>query len=297
MAKHINRAELRVPHRAVSKPSCRFITSFLHKIHPLREWAVDLGQLLTRINHIVARSKYQGISVKAWEARMKARDVMVSPVITVGENETVRDVAKLLIAKRISAVPVVDGAGKLVGIVTEADLLHRAEAGTERPVSWWLSLISGDRALADEYVKSHAVKIKDVMTRDVKTADPDTPLYEIADLFEEEHIKRVPIVSKGGDLVGIVSRANIIQVIASARPTLEVSLSDAAIRKSLLEELKKQPWSHVHRLNVTVAGGVVDLWGFVESEKERQAITVAAETISGVTGVNDHLMRKPEFIY
>lgn len=228
---------------------------------------------------------------------MKARDVMVSPVITVGENETVRDVAKLLIAKRISAVPVVDGAGKLVGIVTEADLLHRAEAGTERPISWWLSLVSGDRALADDYVKSHAMKVKDVMTRDVKTAGPDTPLYEIADLFEEQHIKRVPIVSKGGDLAGIVSRANIIQAVASARPTLEVSLSDATIRKKLLEELKKQPWSHVHRLNVTVTAGVVNLWGFVETEKERQAIIVAAETISGVTGVNDHLMRKPAFIY
>lgn len=228
---------------------------------------------------------------------MKARDVMVSPVITVGENETVRDVAKRLIAKRISAVPVVDGAGKLVGIVTEADLLHRAEAGTERPVSWWLSLISGDRAVADDYVKSHAMKVKDVMTRDVKTAGPDMPLYEIADLFEEQHIKRVPILTKGGDLVGIVSRANIIQAVASARPTLEVSISDATIRKKLLEELKKQPWSHVHRLNVTVTAGVVDLWGFVESEKERQAVTVAAETISGVTGVNDHLMREPAFIY
>jgi CBS domain-containing protein len=228
---------------------------------------------------------------------MNARDAMVSPVVTVRETETVRDAAKLLIAERISAVPVVDGAGKLVGIVTEADLLHRAEAGTERPVSWWLSLISGDRALADEYVKSHARKVKDVMTRDVKTAEPDTPLVEIADLFEENHIKRVPIVSKGGDLVGIVSRANIIQAIASARPKLEVSLSDAQIRKKLLDELKKQPWSHVHRLNVTVTGGVVDLWGFVESEKQRQAITVVAETVSGVTGVNDHLMHRPAFIY
>ena len=228
---------------------------------------------------------------------MKARDVMVSPVITVGENETVRDVAKLPIAKSISAVPVVDGAGKLVGIVTEADLLHRAEVGTERPVSWWLSLISGDRALAEEYVKSHAVKVNDVMTRNVKTADPETPLHEIADLFEEQHIKRVPIVSKGGDLVGIVSRANIIQAVASIRPKFEISLSDATIRKKLMDELKKQPWSHVHRLNITATAGVVDLWGFVESEEERQAITVAAETTCGVTEVNDHLMRKPAFIY
>lgn len=224
---------------------------------------------------------------------MKARDVMVSPVITVGANETVRDLAKLLIAKHISAVPVIDSDGKVVGIVTEADLLHRTETGTERPVSWWLSLVSGDRALAGEYIKSHAVKIKDVMTRDVKTANPDTALAEIADLFEEHHVKRVPIVSKGGDLVGIVSRANIIQAVASARPKLEISPSDVTIRKKLMDELKKQPWSHVHRLNVTVAAGVVDLWGYVESEEERRAIIVAAETIAGATGVTDHLKGKP----
>ena len=160
-----------------------------------------------------------------------------------------------------------------------------------------MSLISGDRALAEEYVKSHAVKVNDVMTRNVKTADPETPLHEIADLFEEQHIKRVPIVSKGGDLVGIVSRANIIQAVASIRPKFEISLSDATIRKKLMDELKKQPWSHVHRLNITVTAGVVDLWGFVESEEERQAITVAAETTCGVTEVNDYLMRKPAFIY
>jgi CBS domain-containing protein len=223
---------------------------------------------------------------------MKARDVMVSPVITVGENETVRDVAKLLIAKRISALPIIDSAGKLVGIVTEADLMRRVEAGTERPQSWWLSLISGDRAIAGEYVKSHAKKVKDVMTRDVKTANPETPLHEIADLLEEHHIKRVPIVSRGGDLVGIVSRANIIQAVASARPELEISLPDATIRQRLLNELKQRPWARAHKLNVTVTHGVVDLWGFVQSENERQAITAAAGRIPGVAAVKDHLTRE-----
>jgi CBS domain-containing protein len=228
---------------------------------------------------------------------MKARDVMVSPVITVGENETVRDVAKLLIAKRISAVPVVDGAGKLVGIVTEADLMRRVEAGTEHSYSWWLSFFLGDRAIAADYVKSHAVKVTDIMTRDVKTTDPETPLHEIADLFEENHIKCVPVVSKGGDLVGIVSRANIIQAVASARPKFEISLPDATIRKRLMDELKQQPWTHVHKLNVTVTNGVVDLWGFVQSESERQAIAVAAEAIPGVAAINDHLMRDSHVVY
>ena len=228
---------------------------------------------------------------------MKARDVMVSPVITVGENDTVRDVAKLLIAKRVSAVPVVNGAGKLVGIVTEADLMRRVEAGTEHCYSWWLSFFLGDRAIAADYVKSHAVKVTDIMTRDVKTADPETPLHVVADLFEEHHIKSAPILSKAGDLVGIVSRANIIQAVASARPKLEISLSDAAIRKRLMDELKQQRWTHVHKLNVTVTDGVVDLWGFVQSESKRQAIAVAAEAIPGVAAINDHLMREPHSVY
>ena len=228
---------------------------------------------------------------------MKARDVMVSPVITVSENDTVRDVARTLVEKHISAVPVVDEVGKLVGIVSEADLMHRAEAGTERPLSWWLSLVSGDRAIAAEYVQSHAKYVKDVMTRDVQTALPETPLYEIADLLEERHIKRVPILNKDGDLVGIVSRANIVQAVASVGPALEIGLTDSMIRDRLLAELKKQSWSHVHKLNVTVTNGVVDLWGFTQSEKERQAIRVVAESIPGVTAVDDHLMREPAFLY
>ena len=227
---------------------------------------------------------------------MKARDVMVSPVITVSESCTIRDLAKLLFDNRISGVPVVSADGKVVGMVSEADLMHRSEIGTERPSSWWLALISGERALAAEYVQSHALKVKDVMATDVQSAHPDTSLVEIAEIFEEKHIKRVPILNEMGELVGIVSRANIVQAIAAARPQLEINLPDTMIREKLITELKKQPWSHVHKLNATVTNGTVDLWGFTESEKERQAIRVAAESIPGVVAVNDHLMREPAFI-
>jgi len=158
-------------------------------------------------------------------------------------------------------------------------------------------MISGDSALAAEYVQSHARKVKDVMTTEVQTVGPDTPLVEIADVFEEKHIKRVPVVNADDELVGIVSRANIVQAVASARPKLEISLPDTAIREKLIAELRKQAWSHVHKLNATVTNGVVDLWGFAQSEKERQAIRVAAESIPGVVEVNDHLMREPTFIY
>lgn len=224
---------------------------------------------------------------------MQARDVMVSPVITAKKSATVREVAKLLLEKRISAVPVLDTVGKLVGIVTESDLMRRAEAGTEHPYSWWVHFLAGDATVAADYVKSHAAKIEDVMTSDVVTAAPETPLHEIATLLEEHQIRRVPIVDKAGDLIGIVSRANLIQIVASARPKLEVTLSDSTIRQKLLSELKKQSWAHTHNLGVTVTDGVVDLWGYAQSDDERRAIRVAAEGIPGVVVVNDHLAASP----
>jgi CBS domain-containing protein len=220
---------------------------------------------------------------------MQARDVMISPVITIRKNATVREVARILLEKRISAVPVVDNIGKLVGMITEGDLMRRAEAGTERPYSWWVHFLAGDATVAADYVKSHAARVEDVMTSDVVTATPEMPLHEIASLFEEHRIKRVPIVNEDGNLVGIVSRANLIQVVASARPKLEMTLPDTTIRRKLLSELKKQSWAHTHNLSVTVTDGVVDLWGDAQSSEERKAIRVAAENIPGVLAVNDHL--------
>ena len=149
---------------------------------------------------------------------MQARDVMVSPVITVTRSAAVRDVAKILLKERISAVPVVDDASKVIGIVTEGDLIHRAEAGTERRDSWWVRFLTDGATIATDYAKSHARRVEDVMTTEVVTAAPEMPLHEIATLFEERGIKRVPIVDKEGNLVGIVSRANLISS-GRKRPT------------------------------------------------------------------------------
>lgn len=228
---------------------------------------------------------------------MQARDIMVSPVVTVGPHASVQQVAKILLERRISAVPVVDPDNKLLGIVSEGDLIHRAESGTERPYSWWLRLLTGDAEQATDYVRSHSVKVQDIMSQDVVTASPETPLNDIAMLLEERQIKRVPIVNREGQLVGIVSRSNLLQAIASARPKFEISLPDTAIRKRFFDELKKQPWAHTLNLNATVQDGVVDLWGFAPSLAERTAIRVAAEAIPGVRTVNDHLLETPTFIY
>lgn len=220
---------------------------------------------------------------------MLVRDVMVAPVITVGPLATVQEVAELFLEKRISAVPVLDDEGKLVGIVSEGDLLHRVEAGTERRRSWWLRALIESDTLAAEYVKSHGRKVSDVMTRDVITASPQTPLHEVAMLMEKNAIRRLPIL-ENGQLVGIVSRANLLQAVASARQMLDITPSDKAIRDRILDSLKKEVWAHTGLLNVTVSSGIVDLWGLAESDAERKAIRVAAESTPGVDAVRDNLV-------
>ncbi len=220
---------------------------------------------------------------------MKARDVMVSPVMTLKPSNTVADAARLFLDNRISAAPVVDDQGKILGIVSEGDLMHRVEAGTQRRRSWWLTPFVGETTLATEYVKAHAKKVADIMTRNVTTVSPDTPLHEIAGLIEGKRIKRVPVVSNG-QLVGIVSRANLVQALATAGKSLDVPITDATVREKLLGHLKTQPWAHLTLVNITVSGGVVDLWGFTRSDTEKKALRVAAEAMPGVRAVNDHLV-------
>lgn len=185
-------------------------------------------------------------------------------------------------------MPVVDDLGKLVGMVTEGDLIRRSESGTEQQRPWWPVLMISDQRLAEDYVKSHASRVADVMTAKVITATPDTPLNEIAESLEKNGIKRLPIVHDG-QVVGIVSRANLVQVIATSGSKLDIPLSDLTIRDKVLKHLNSQRWAHTALLNVTVNGGVIDLWGLAASEAERHAIRVAAENTPGVRAVNDRL--------
>jgi CBS domain-containing protein len=219
---------------------------------------------------------------------MKARDVMVAPVITATPHATIKSVAETFLKYRISAVPVVDDKGALVGIISEGDLMHRAETGTERQRPWWLQAIMSQDGLALDYVKAHARKVADAMTRQVITASPETSLQDIAALLEKHAIKRVPIV-ENGQLVGIVSRANLVQVFASAGKGLDIPLDDSAIRNKLLSHLNAQSWARTGLVNVTVNGGVVDLWGIARTDSERKAIRVAAEATPGVRAVNDNI--------
>jgi CBS domain-containing protein len=224
---------------------------------------------------------------------MKAADVMVSAVISVRPNACVEEVASILLANRISAVPVINEEGELLGIVSEGDLIRRAEAGTERRQPWWLEYLTGKQVLAAEYVKSHSRKARDVMTRCVITATPDTPLGDIANLLERNRIKRVPIVQYG-KVVGIVSRANLLQALATmpAKEATTARADDSEIREKVLSRLNAERW-RPSLLNVTVHDGNVDLWGFVTSNDEKKAARIAVEEIVGVKSINDHLTIPP----
>jgi CBS domain-containing protein len=224
---------------------------------------------------------------------MQASDIMSSPVVSVGPDTSVKEIASLLFEKRISGVPVLDE-GRLIGLVSEGDLLHRHEIGTdrvERSGSWWLRMFSSERTPA-EYVRSHGRRARDVMTRDIVTIAPDTAVAEIATLLESRGIKRVPVM-RDGQLVGIVSRANLVQALAGMRPAaIRVTPpADQAIRGRLLTELERQSWWRQLTSNVIVTDGVVHYFGTFQSEDQQDAARVAAENIPGVRGVEDHRVR------
>ena len=230
---------------------------------------------------------------------MRAMDVMTTNVISVTPDTSVQTLAALLSERGISGVPVIDSADRLVGIVSEGDLLHRSETGTarrtERRRFRWLDTVASDQELARDYVKSHGRIVSDIMSREVIAVTEKTDLAEIADLLETKRIKRVPVV-RDGKLVGIVSRENLVRALATVKGVASASLDagDHTIRQKLLAELQAQEWAGPWAADIVVRDGVVHLW-FPEdhSEVERRAVHVAAENIVGVRAVEEHVVQIP----
>jgi CBS domain-containing protein len=218
---------------------------------------------------------------------MQARDVMVRGVISVGPDVPVQIAANAMVSNCVSALPVIDIYAKLVGIVSEGDLIRRVEIGTERRRSRGGETLMSSDALAKEFVKSHAKRVSDVMTREVITAQPETPLREIANLMQKHSIKRVPIV-QDELVVGIVSRANLLQLLARANDNTDWVESDRELHQRFVDSIKDQPWAG-RPFNIIVNDRCADLWGFVYSVDEKTAVRVAAEATPGIESVSDHL--------
>jgi CBS-domain-containing membrane protein len=195
-----------------------------------------------------------------------------------------------MLQNKISGLPVIDGSGKLVGIVTEGDFLRRSEIGTQRRRSRWIEFLIGPGRLADEYSRSSSRNIGEIMTHDVYTVDPDATLEQIVRVMERHRVKRVPVV-EGEKVVGIVTRANLLHALASIADEIAPSpAGDNAIREQILAELKRQTWTPVTRIDVTVRNGVVQLSGSLIDERQRQALRILAENIPGVKKVQDQLI-------
>jgi CBS domain-containing protein len=221
---------------------------------------------------------------------MRAEDVMTREVIAIDPNATVLEAARVMLQHHISGLPVIDKEGKLVGVLSEGDFLRRRETKTERRRSRWLEFLMGPGRMAAEYCLSHGSKVSEVMTSEVQTVSETAPLEDIVELMERKRIKRVPVLC-GGQVVGIVTRSNLMHAMVSmARAAAPAAADDAAIRKQLLAEMDKQEWAPAATTNVVVHDGVVELWGLIVDERQREALKVAAENIPGVKAVKDHLV-------
>jgi CBS domain-containing protein len=232
---------------------------------------------------------------------MRAMDVMTTNVITVEPNTSVQELATLLSERGISGVPVVDRDSRLVGIVTEGDLLHRTETGTERRIqrrrSRWLDGFASDQEAARDYVKAHGRIVREIMTPEVISVSDTTELADIATLLETKRIKRVPVL-RDGKLVGIVSRANLVRALAMTKsePAIEADSDDRTIRQKLITELQGQEWVHMWGADIIVRDRIVHLWFSDDrSDEERQAVRIAAENIPGVRQVEEHIVPVPAF--
>ena len=219
---------------------------------------------------------------------MRAHQIMTRPVVTVTPETTIVDAANLMLQRHVSGLPVVDGGGKLVGVVSEGDFIRRSEIGTGRRRGRWLRFILGPGKSASDFVHEHGHKVGEVMTKSPLTITEDTALAEIVALMEKNNVKRLPVV-RGDKVVGIVSRANLLQAVASlARQVPDPTADDDHIRNRVIDALEKNDWCPFG-LSVIVRDGIVHLSGVITEERARQAAVVAAENVQGVKKVHDHL--------
>ncbi len=227
---------------------------------------------------------------------MQAHEAMTKDVITVGPSTTVREIAALLVKHRISAVPVVSSEGRILGIVSQTDLGHRRETDTEKRRKWWLEMFADSDAKAREFIKSHGIVARDVMTRFVVSVSKDTPLSEVAEILDTHRIRQVPVI-QDGKLVGMISRADLVRKLAEATITASPTRHDnGALQKAIWARIKKESWLQAALVNITVKDGVVELWGAVGSDDQRRALRVLVEGIEGVQRVEDNVGLLPKVI-
>ncbi|WP_438275373.1 CBS domain-containing protein [Nitrobacter sp.] len=219
---------------------------------------------------------------------MRAHQIMTRRVITVSPDTTIVDAANTMLTHRISGLPVIDAAGKLVGIVSEGDFICRIEIGTQRKRARWLKVLLGTGREASDFIHERGRKVGEIMTPEPLTVSEDTSLEDVVALMEKHDIKRLPVV-RGDQIVGIVTRSNLLQaVVGLAREIPDPTADDDHIRDRIMSSIEASAWCPFG-LSVIVRDGAVHLSGAIIDERARQAAVVAAENIAGVKEVHDNL--------
>jgi CBS domain-containing protein len=218
---------------------------------------------------------------------MRAHQIMTQKVITVGADTSIVEAVNTMLKHHISGLPVVDAAGKLVGIISEGDFIRRAEIGTQRKRGRWLTFLVGTDQIAADFAHEHGRKVGEIMTADPLTVTEDTPLEQIVQIMQSDNVKHLPVV-RGNRLVGIVTRSDFLLAVADlARGAASPSADDDHIRSAVIATIEQAAWRPC-RLNVIVRDGVVSLSGVIKNDAARRAAIIAAENIPDVKKVHDH---------
>lgn len=239
---------------------------------------------------------------------MQARDLMSTSPCVVPPKTPVAALAELLAARGLSAVPVVDAAGKAVGIVTEGDLIRRLADGVPSGMQWFLGQFRSSSRLAGRFAKAHGATARDVMTADLATVGEDATAEEIARLMERRGIRRV-LVLRDGALVGLVSRADLLRAVL-APPAAAVGNDaagdegagddkagdDGAILRAVFAAMREQPWTSAFWTFPSVSGGVVTWYGYARSDAVRHSLHALAGTVPGVKQVVDKTEPMPAIL-
>jgi len=221
---------------------------------------------------------------------MQARDIMTTPVITVGPRTTLSQAIATMLKSHLSGLPVIDAQRRVIGVLSEGDLLRRAELGTEVRRPRWIETFLVPGRAASAYVHTHGRFVEQVMTRDPICIELSAPLADVVALMEQKHVKRIPVLC-ADTLVGIITRADLLRALVRQWGLEKREKSgDEQIRDAIAAAIRSESWAPGSSVSLTVQDGVVELGGVILDDRYREAMIVCAENVPGVKAVYDHLV-------
>ena len=217
---------------------------------------------------------------------MKVGELMNREVVTLRPDDPIREGAQLLMKNSSGALPVVNGNGSIVGMLTDADVLTRLRT---RNHPWWQALFKDGAALAQEFRKAVGTKVQDVMRPAPAPVDPETTIESAAERLEQAGTGVLPVLADG-QLVGTVGYGDLVKAVAETpAQTAEASPSDEELVVEMKARLAREVWVSNRTLWIDAKNGVIMLFGMVDTQEEETALGVMAQTIPGCKGVENNL--------